>query len=336
MIEKLGRYEIIKEIGQGGFAIVYRARDTQLDRLVALKELRPMLTHDAAWVKRFHREARTIARLDHPHIVTIHDVYERQQRLFIVMRLVDGPSLEELIATRGRLAWTESVRIITAVAAGLDYAHSHDILHRDLKPANILLDPERGPMLTDFGLAKLVGEGSMSVTAAGGVVGTPQYIAPEVWEGEGTTRQSDIYALGCTLYELLTGEKVFPGETPPSVMMAHFSPLALPKAWPEGVPIGVANVLKTALAKEPDDRYQAAGIMVEALNRLVEAPLERQAAPVEPRTSPSILMTKLYGPPTRPDLVSRPRLTQHLTDAFRCPGRIRQNNAGQRLASRGG
>jgi serine/threonine-protein kinase len=92
MIEKLGRYEILEEIGQGGFAIVYRARDTQLDRLVALKELRPMLTHDAAWVKRFHREARTIARLDHPHIVTIHDVYERQQRLFIVMRLVDGPS----------------------------------------------------------------------------------------------------------------------------------------------------------------------------------------------------------------------------------------------------
>jgi serine/threonine-protein kinase len=265
MIKQLGRYEILEKIGEGGFAIVYRGRDTELDRLVALKELRAALLDDTTWVKHFRREAKTIARLDHPHIVTIYDVYEAEGRLFIVMRLVDGQGLEEMIDTQGRLPWSEAVKIITAVAEGLDYAHAQGILHRDLKPANILIDRERGPMLSDFGLAKLAGESSISVTAGGGIVGTPHYIAPEVWEGEGTTQQSDIYALGCILYEMLTGEKVFKGETPPAVMMAHFKPPILPKVWPESVPPGVTNVLKTALATRPADRYATAGEMVEAL-----------------------------------------------------------------------
>jgi serine/threonine-protein kinase len=146
MIEELGRYEILEGIGQGGFAVVYRARDKQLDRLVALKELRPVLLNDRSSVKDFRQEARNIARLDHPNVVTIYDVYEIQQRLLIVMQLVDGPSLAELIATQGHLSWSEAVEIITALAAGLDYAHTRNILHRDLKPANILLDSNHGPM----------------------------------------------------------------------------------------------------------------------------------------------------------------------------------------------
>jgi tRNA A-37 threonylcarbamoyl transferase component Bud32/cytoskeletal protein CcmA (bactofilin family) len=260
-----GRYEILEEIGQGGFAIVYRAHDTKLDRPVALKELRSLLLQDTNWVKRFHQEARTIARLDHPRIVTIHDVYETQERLFIVMRLVDGPGLEELITSRGRLPWS--------VAEGLDYAHGQAILHRDMKPANILMDSERGPLLSDFGLAKLVGSNSMSAT--GDIVGTPHYIPPEAWEGEAATPQTDIYALGCILYELLTGEKVFKGETPPQVMMAHFSPLELPKVWPEGVPSGVADVLETALASQPADRYATAGEMAKQLATLTPEELAR-------------------------------------------------------------
>jgi serine/threonine-protein kinase len=125
------------------------------------------------------------------------------------MRLVKGPSLEDLLGERRSLSWAESVEIFTAIASGLAYAHAQGILHRDLKPANILLDPERGPMLTDFGLAKLVGESSSSITAGGGIVGTPHYIAPEVWEGKGASKQSDIYAVGCIFYEMLTGEKTF-------------------------------------------------------------------------------------------------------------------------------
>ncbi len=265
MTTKLGRYEILEEIGQGGFANVYRALDVELEREVALKELKPALLGNLEWVKRFRREARTIARLDHPHIVPVYDVYETQQRLFIVMRLVNGPSLEQVLAEKGRLSWAEALEITTAVAAGLDYAHLQGILHRDLKPGNILLDPERGAMLTDFGMAKLVDDATSSVTAAGSVVGTPHYIAPEIWEGQGTTRQSDVYALGCILYEMLTGERLFDGDTPPAVMMAHFKPATLPQNWPPDVPSGVLEILKKALVRHPADRYVMAGEMAQAL-----------------------------------------------------------------------
>ncbi len=279
MAQQLGRYEVFKEIGQGGFAIVYRARDTELDRLVALKELRPVLLHDAEWVRRFHREARAIARLDHPQIVTIYDVAEIESRLFLVMRLVDGPGLDEVIKSQGGLPWSEAMDIVSAVAEGLDYAHAKGILHRDLKPSNILVDSERGPMLADFGLAKLAGDNSVSVTSGGGVVGTPHYIAPEVWEAKGTTAQSDIYALGCIVFEMITGEKLIKGETPPEIMMAHFKPLALPETWPAGIPSEVADVLQKAIANQPGSRYATAGEMAKALNSLSK----KEAAPTKPQ-----------------------------------------------------
>jgi LuxR family maltose regulon positive regulatory protein len=317
MTEKPDRYTILQEIGQGGFAFVYRARDTRLDRLVALKELRSVFLHDPAAVQDFRREARHIAHLDHPNVVTIYDVYEARQRLFIVMQLVDGPSLEAHIAGQGHLPWPRAVEIFTAVAAGLDYAHSRNILHRDLKPANILLDSSHGPMLSDFGLAKLIGEAGPSMTAAGAVVGTPHYIAPEVWEGRGTTRQSDIYGLGCVLYEMLTGQKLFPGDTPPAVMMAHFQALTFPNEWPDGVPAGVADVLTTALAQKPDNRYATAGEMVESLTHLSKQQFPgHPTTPAEPQPKhgfSDILNTKLYIPPPRPELVPRPRLVKRLT-----------------------
>ncbi|MEW5956986.1 MAG: protein kinase [Chloroflexota bacterium] len=273
MTANLGdRYEILEQIGQGGFATVYKARDTELDRLVALKELKPVLLQDTNWVRRFRREARAIAKLDHPRIVPVFDVSQAEERLFIVMRLVDGPSLEERLARQGRLAWPKAVDIVAAIAEGLDYAHAQGITHRDLKPANILLDPERGPLLSDFGLAKLAGESSMSLTAQGSVLGTPHYLAPEIWEGQAATPQADIYALGCILYEMLTGEKIFKGETPPAVMMAHFKPLSLASDWPAGVPKGITQVIKKALAVKPTDRYATAGELAAALIDLTAAP----------------------------------------------------------------
>jgi len=283
--ETLGRYELLKEIGRGSFAIVYRARDAELDRLVALKELKPVLLQDRDWVRRFRREAKAIARLDHPRIVPIYDVGEVGPRLFIIMRLIAGPSLEDLIRERGRLPWVEVVEIVSAIAEGLDYAHSQGILHRDLKPANILIDPDRGPMLADLGLAKLAGESSTSMTASGSVVGTPHYIAPEVWEGQGTTPQTDIYALGCILYEMVTGEKIFKGETSPAVMMAHFKPVGLPQQWPDGVPAGVTEILKTALANTPDQRYSTAGDMARALLALSQPQEFSRLAKDQPDTS---------------------------------------------------
>ncbi len=271
MSEFLGRYELLEEIGHGGFAIVYRARDTELDRLVALKELRSLLLTDTTWVKRFRREAKAVARLDHPHIVTVYDVGQVGDRHFLVMRLVNGTGLDEVIASRERLTWAEALDIVAAVAEGLDYAHARGILHRDLKPANILVDVDRGPMLSDFGFAKLVGDSSHSVTVTGDVVGTPHYIAPEAWEGKEVTKQADIYALGCILYEMLTGDKIFRGDTPPAVMMAHFRPLELPPRWPPGVPPGVVEVFQRALAKTPGERYATGDEMARALALLPDA-----------------------------------------------------------------
>src|SRR5262245_61605931 len=202
MAEQTERYQILNEIGRGGFAVVFRAHDTQLDRPVALKELHSHLLTDSDWVDRFRREARLIARLNHPHIVPIYDIGQGVGRQFLIMSLVEGSGLDKLLASRGRLPWTEALDIIRAVAEGLDYAHSQGILHRDLKPANILMDPARGPLLSDFGLAKLVSDHSLS--QSGSIVGTPHYIPPEIWDGEPATPQADIYALGCILYVLRT------------------------------------------------------------------------------------------------------------------------------------
>lgn len=268
MNPKLDRYQILEEVGQGGFATVYRAHDTELDRFVAVKELKPALIQDTNWIKRFQREARAIARLDHAHIITIHDIIQEDHRFLIVMRLVDGPSLDQYITTHSRISWQETLAHLDGIAAGLDYAHSQEILHRDLKPANILMDPQRGPLLSDFGLAKLIGTNASSVTVSGSIAGTPHYIAPEVWEAKPATPQTDIYALGCIVYEVLTGVKLFKGETPPAVMMAHFKPLELPDTWANDIPPAVANVLHTALASNPTDRYASAQEMVEAMKSL--------------------------------------------------------------------
>ncbi len=268
MSQQIDRYRILEEVGQGGFATVYRAHDTELDRFVAVKELKPSLIQDNDWVKRFQREARAIARLDHSHIITIHDVIQADNRFVIVMRLVNGPSLDQHITAQGRLSWTETLEIMAAIVDGLDYAHAQDILHRDLKPANILMDPQRGPLLSDFGLAKLISANASSVTVSGSIAGTPHYIAPEVWEAQPATPQTDIYALGCIVYEMLTGVKLFKGETPPAVMMAHFKPLELPKSWPDDVPPAVANVLHKALATEPADRHASGREFVEAMRNL--------------------------------------------------------------------
>ena len=193
MSKKIDRYQVLEEIGRGGFATVYRARDTELERLVALKELHSHLLTDAGWIERFRREARMIARLNHPHIVAIHDIGQAADRQFLIMSLVEGPGLDKLLASRGRLPWPETLDIIQAVAEGLDYAHSQHILHRDLKPANILMDPIRGALLTDFGLAKLMSDHSLS--QSGSIVGTPHYIPPEIWDGEPARKQSSPWRL---------------------------------------------------------------------------------------------------------------------------------------------
>jgi serine/threonine-protein kinase len=276
-IETLGKYRILEELGRGGFATVYRAEDSTLGREVALKVLHPQLLTEAGWVERFHREARAIARLRHPHIITIYEIGEAEGRLFITMELFKAGSIQDRLAQQGCYPWAEAMTVLQGIAAALDYAHGEGIIHRDLKPANILLDPHTGAVLTDFGFAKLVGESSMSLSLSGGVMGTPAYIAPEIWDGQDPTAQSDIYALGCVVYELLTGGRLFEGKTPSVVMRKHLlDGPQFPASWPEGTPQGVEDVLRKALAREPAGRYASAGELLAALRHLEAEELRRK------------------------------------------------------------
>jgi len=277
--EPLGKYRLLAELGKGGFATVYRAEDTTLEREVALKVLDPLLLRDGAWVARFRREAKAVANLRHPHIVGIHEIGEAGGRLYIAMELARGGSLAQAIAARGRIPWGETLMLLQPVCDALDYAHGQGVIHRDLKPANILLDPEAGPLLTDFGFARLMSDNSMSMSLSGGILGTPAYIAPEVWELDQAETPADIYALGCIVYEMLMGEVLFGGKTPMQAMRAHDKRPQYPVAWPEGTPEGLTTVLDKALARETAKRYSTAGILWHALSALeVQAESAREAA----------------------------------------------------------
>lgn len=264
---QFGKYRIESELGRGAFGTVYRAIDSSLSRPVALKILEPMLMRDKVWVSRFREEARTMARLDHPNVVPIFEIDEVTGQLFIAMKLIGGNNLAKIISSGGRLEWTRIHSLVLQMASALDYAYAQKVVHRDLKPANVLMDGEQA-LLTDFGFAKIVGDNSQSITISGGIVGTPAYIAPEVWEGKEqkpATQMPDIYALGCILYEMVTGEVLFQGDSVPSIMMKHFRPPPLTEKLPDDVPPGVLGVINKALARDPQERFTSAGEMVQAL-----------------------------------------------------------------------
>ncbi|MBN1138618.1 MAG: protein kinase [Anaerolineae bacterium] len=267
-MQTLGKYEILEELGWGGFATVYRARDTVLGRNVALKILHPALLADPAFVARFENDARAAAQLDHPHIVTVYDLGQLEGRLYIAMKLLPGGTLADHIQREGPLPLAEAVRIVSEVAGALDHAHERGFVHRDVKPTNVLFDARGEAVVTDFGLVKAAEDSIVARSSAGGVVGTPAYIAPEVWEGKEAGAPADVYALGCLLFEMLTGEPMFQGDTSPAVMMAHFKPHEYPETWPEGVPPAVEGILERALAQDPADRYPRPGAFAGELQTL--------------------------------------------------------------------
>ena len=208
--QRLGKYQILEEIGRGATAVVYKARDTALDRTVALKVMHPGLFWNPEAVERFLREARAAAQLEHPNIVIIHEVGEDQGSYFIAMQYLPGPSVADLIA-RGPMPIQQALDIAIQIADALSYAHEQGFIHRDVKPSNIILNARDQPILTDFGLAKALEWASM--TGSTGVVGTPAYIPPEVWEGKQATPASDVYSLSCVLWEMLAGRTLFKGNT---------------------------------------------------------------------------------------------------------------------------
>ncbi len=274
----VGQYRIVGKIGHGGMAQVYKAYDMEKGRYVAFKILHPHLTTDDSFASRFKREARAISALDHPCIVRIEDFDNTGALSFLVMEYLTGISLKarlrDLQETRALMPLPEVVTLIAALAEGLDYAHSRGIIHRDVKPSNVLLTPDRGPVLTDFGIARMIE--ATAITDDRGAPGTPAYMSPEQCQGEPTDARSDVYALGVLLYQLCTGRVPFDADTPYAVILKHISaPLPPPTSVRPDLPEGFERVIFKAMAKDPRHRYQTAGAMAHAL-RAIQAPPARE------------------------------------------------------------
>ena len=264
-----GKYRVEARIGRGGFGTVFRAVDVALDRVVALKILDPIYLRDTHWVGRFRQEARLMARLDHHHIVPIYEINEEQGRLYLAMKFIDGPDLTQLIKEQQKLDWDVVLKLTGQIAAALDYAHQQGIIHRDLKPDNILTS-NGDALLTDFGLAQLVQSNKESITVSGGFTGTYNYMPPEIFNNEPSTPSSDVYALGCVVYEMVTGHMLLEDMSPAAIIGAHLKGISVDEELPEGTPPGTRAIIQTALAKDPRDRYAAAGEMARELQRVTE------------------------------------------------------------------
>jgi basic membrane protein A and related proteins len=268
----LGRYHIIEPLGEGGMAMVYKAYDTRLERDVAIKVIRVDQFTPASlanMLARFEREAKLLARLSHPNIVSVIDYGEYENVPYLVMVYLPGGTLKGRLLGKP-MPWRESFKLLLPIAQALDYAHEQHLIHRDIKPSNILLTQKGQPMLTDFGIAKILEtEEVTALTGTGMSIGTPEYMAPEQWTG-GTSPQSDIYSLGVVLYEMVTGRKPYTADTPAAILLKQAGePLPRPRQYVPDLPDEVEKVLIKALAKQPEDRYQTMDEFAGALEGLI-------------------------------------------------------------------
>ena len=284
----LGPYQIVSVLGRGGFAVVYKARDTRLDRIVALKVLHPYWSEDPGFVARFQQEARAAANLRHRNIVTVYDASEAIGQPYIAMEYLPGRTLRELLEGEGALSLERALPILEQAADALDYAHRRGVVHRDIKPGNMMVEEtERGVHVTlmDFGLAKAMGSSS-ALTSTGTLLGTPEYMAPEQADPSRAAEvgpATDCYALGIVAYQTLTGRVPFIGETPTSVLYAHVHKQPpLPSELNPAIAQPVEAVVLKALEKSPQARYHSSGQMVAALEAAI-------------RQSQSVKLENLYA-----------------------------------------
>jgi tRNA A-37 threonylcarbamoyl transferase component Bud32 len=255
--ENIGPYRIIEQLGQGGMATVYKAYHASLDRYVALKVLHSAFHQDQTFTARFQREARVVAKLEHPNIVPVYDYSEHENRPYLVMKYIEGDTLKARFSA-GPLSAAEIDKVITSVGSALAYAHKQGILHRDIKPSNVLLATDGVMYLADFGLARIA-EAGESTLSSDSIMGTPQYISPEQAMGaKDLDAGTDIYSFGVMLYEMVVGQVPFSADTPFSIIHDHiYTPLPLPMAINPKVPEPVQRVLLKSLAKQRADRYES-------------------------------------------------------------------------------
>jgi len=268
------RYEILEQLGGGGMAIVYKGRDTILNRLVTIKVLRPEFTSDEDFVKRFRREAQAVASLSHPNIVSIYDVGRVDAVDYLVMEYVEGDNLKNLIRSHGPLTPVKSAQIARQISDALEHAHENNIVHRDVKPQNVLITRDGRAKLTDFGIAR--GATAATLTQTDAIMGSVHYLSPEQARGETTGPRSDIYSLGVVLYEMATGSLPYQGDTPVSVALKHIQDEPpRPSIINPAIPLSLEKVIARAMAKSPSGRYETARQMSLELEKISGAgPIE--------------------------------------------------------------
>jgi len=281
---KYGRYEVVKELGRGTMGVVYQAHDPQIDRMVALKVLRPDRVVSQDFVLRFLREAKAIGRISHPNIVTVYDVGQDHGTIYIAMEFLEGRPLNEVIKGR-TLPLEEAVQMCSEVAEALGYAHSKGITHRDIKPSNIILTPDRQTKLTDFGIARIEDPEAAQQTQAGDILGTPVYMAPEQVLGQKADGRTDLYALGVILYEMVVGKRPFGGGNIAAIFrsITHDPPEDPMKAGTFDHR-ELADLILKSLSKDPDLRFQSGQKMAAALKACLNAenhPFPEPPVPVE-------------------------------------------------------
>jgi eukaryotic-like serine/threonine-protein kinase len=303
-----GRYRIIRKLGAGGMADVYLAEDQELGRRVAIKILNDRHAADDSFIERFRREAKNAAGLSHPNIVSIYDRGEAEGTYYIAMEFLDGRSLKELIVARGPAPVKIAVDYARQILAAVGAAHRHGIVHRDIKPHNVLVGGEARLKVTDFGIAR---SGASQMTEVGSIIGTAQYLSPEQARGAPVDQTSDLYSVGVVLYEMLTGQVPFTGDTPLEIAMKHLSEVPTPPSElrPE-VPHDLDSVVLRALAKEPSERYQSAEEMDADLARVAEGmPVDRQTEEAATAVlagsgliaaAPTSVITRAEAAPVRP------------------------------------
>jgi serine/threonine protein kinase len=310
MKKRLGRYKIIEEIGRGAMGVVYQGYDPKIDRIVALKTIRKDRLAESRDVEdlvmRFQKEVRATGKLVHPNIIVIYDTGEDKERAYIAMEYVEGDTLENLIQKGTRFPMEKIIDIIDQICNGLEYTHRQGIVHRDLKPSNILLVHGEKVKITDFGISKAVGASSSPLTQAGILLGTPSYMSPEQIAGMEINGRSDLFSLGIILYQLLTGEKPFVGDTIPTLLynIVNKDPTP-PSQIDSSIPPLFDEVITKALAKDPDKRYRRARDFVEDLKRAYRGEALMEAPSIEPTmTVPQEVAGKIYPKRKRYGLVT--------------------------------
>ena len=301
--QAIGGYDVERVIGRGGMATVYLARQQSMNRHVALKVLPKQFVNDDTYLQRFEREVAIVSKLEHRNIIPVYDYGEHDGLPFIVMRYMPSGSIDDLLLD-GPMSPEQVLKFVAQIAPALDYAHLKDVLHRDLKPSNVLLDDDGGAFLTDFGIARLAGDGVSAITTQG-VVGTPSYMSPEQAQGKPLDGRSDLYALGVMLFEMLTGRRPFESETPYSIaVMQVTTPPPNLRAINPLVSQAVEKVVLKSLSKKADDRYPTAVALYEALKTAIESP--EKMMDTEPNLQPLPLPSSMQQPPYQ-QVSHRPR-----------------------------